>query len=271
MHLNHSPRRTSAGAWLAITVLAPCACDFDSTLAPRVDIPVVIDASHLATHETDLGYTVELDQFRMALTELEFTTEGEMHGDASRVRRPWQPLADLVIPPAFAHPGHSAGGEVVGELNGAFVFDWTDDGLSLGPATMLHAHYSGANFTFDLAQAGNGVRADDPMVGSTFHIAGRASKDGETVEFEAFVAQDDNRRVIGLPMDLTIDDSTAVSVGIGFTPVDPFDGATIFDAIDFAALDDDADGHVDLTPGMEAFNRLTRNLQTHDHYLVTQR
>ena len=37
------------------------------------------------------------------------------------------------------------------------------------------------------------------------------------------------------------------------------------------SYDDDGDGHVHITPGTEAYNRLRRNLQAHDHYGVQVR
>ncbi len=241
------------------------ACDFDTRLAPEVELRVVVDDAGVRTHRNDLGYQIDLERCRVAIDTIEFTTDGEMHASLL------QPLWDAVVPTAYAHPGHAAGGEVVGELGGRLVFDWREGGRMLGMARMLQAEYSGANFTFARATPGGGVAPDDPIVGHTFDLAGTANIDGVTYIFEALVDQDEDRRVVGLPFDMTVDASTHVDLGISLAVVDPYEEDTVFDGIDFAALDDDGDMHVVFEPGTEAYNRLARNLQVHDHYQVTAR
>jgi hypothetical protein len=240
-------------------------CDFDTQLAPAVELRVVVDETGVRSHETDLGYLIELERCRVAIETIEFTTDGETHASLLG------PLHDLVVPTAYAHPGHYAGGEIVGELTGGIVFDWREGGRELGLATMLQADYSGANFTFARAQPGKGVPPDDPIVGHTYDVAGQATLDGQTYTFEAIVDEDEGRRVVGLPFDLTVDDATDADLGISLAVVDPYEEETIFDGIDFAALDDDGDMHVVLEPDTEAYNRLRRNLQVHDHYQVTSK
>lgn len=259
---------SSALALTAAIAACATACDFDSQIAPRVGIPVVVDSTGIVPTTTDLGYVVELTRARTAIDTFEFTTDGEMHARRG-VRHIGDKLYDVVIPTAYAHPGHDAGGEVVGELTGRFVVDWTADGSVVGDATMLEAHYTGANFTF--AQAGNGdaVALDDPLVGHTFDLAGTATIDGQTWTFEALVEQDTDRRVIGLPLDLVVEGDGDVRLAVCMYTSDPREPDTIFDGIEFAALDDDGDGHVVLEPGTDAYNVLRRNLQVHDHYGVT--
>lgn len=240
-------------------------CDFDTSLAPEVELRVLVDDEGVRPLQTDLGYHVELERCRVAIDTIEFTTDGEMHASLLA------PLYDIVVPTAYAHPGHDAGGEIVGELAGNVVFDWRAGGRELGKATMLQAEYSGANFTFARAQPGKGVPIDDPMIGHTFDIAGTATIDGQTYTFEALVDQDEDRRVVGLPFAMIVDDGTDVELGLAFAPVDPREEDTVFDGIDFASLDEDGDMHVVLEPGTEAYNHLQRNLQVHDHYTVTTR
>lgn len=258
-------RRAIAGRLaVSLALLSLPGCDLDSQLAPRVALEVVVDGQGVSVHTNDLGYIVELSRCRVAIDTIEFTTSGEKHASAGR--SVLERVYDLAVPTAFAHPGHYAGGEVVGELPGRFVFDWRDDGDVLGLATMLAADYSGANFTFARAQPQDGVAADDPIIGNTFDIAGTANYEGQTVTFEVQLAQDDGRRIVGLPLDLSVDAETERSIGLTLHLQDPFESDTAFDAIDFLALDADGDGHVQIVEGTEAYNRLRRNLQTHDHY-----
>lgn len=249
----------------AVAVLSLAAgCDFDSELAPRVALDVVVDGEGVSPHTSDLGYVVELSRCRVAIDTVEFTTDGEQHARAQT--GVVDSLYELVIPTAMAHPGHSAGGEIVGELAGRFIFDWRDDGKVLGAATMLAADYSGANFTFAQAEQSDGIASDDPILGHTFDIAGVATTAGQQISFEAQLDQDEGRRVVGLPFDLSVDEDSDEAIGLTLQLQDPFESDTAFDGIDFLELDDDGDGHVVLAEGSEAHNRLRRNLQAHDHY-----
>lgn len=261
---------------LAIVATSPLACD--SEQAPRVTLPVVVDSDGLAELDNDLGYRIQITKLRVAFDNVEFTTGGEMH--ASLLRRIGHGLHELVVPTAYAHPGHAAGGEVTGEMTGRFVVDWLDDGASLGDAVLLGAMYTGANFVFTRATADDGLEADDPIIGHTMQIEGVATKDGESFTFHGFIDEEEDKRVIGLPIseDITADDTefrvdaaTAVTLGLQVLMVDPFEGDTAFDGIDFAAADPDGDGDVDLVVGGTPNNLLLRQLQVHDHYRVSIR
>lgn len=255
------PLRRVTGV-LALLSLAT-ACDFDSQIAPRVELDVIVDSAGMVTFENAEGYTIELTKMRVAFENVEFTSGGEMHMAFL------QPLHDLVVPTAYAHPGHYAGGEVVGEMNGRFVVDWLADDTSLGTATLLGADYRGANFVFTRATLDDGLEPGDPLVGHTFEIAGRATKDGETWTFSAVVDEDDGRRVVGLPFDIDIDEGSDEVLGLQMLPVDPYEGDTAFDDLDFAALDEDGDFVVELPVDTADYNILKKHLQVHDHYAVT--
>jgi hypothetical protein len=250
---------------LAVGLLSaalPLGCAFDSEPARRTTARIVVDGAGVTAIDTDLGYHVELERCRVALDTLEFTTDGEMH--ASLLRSAWS----VVVPDAFAHPGHSAGGEVVGELPGRHVFDWRADGQLIGEAILLEAEYSGTNFSFTRARAED-VTPDDPIVGHTFEIVGTATLDGEAWQFSVLLDQDEGRRVVGLPLalDLRADDED-VELGLELFTRDPVEGDTIFDEIDFALLDDDGDHVIVIEPDTEAYNYLRRSTQAHDHYGV---
>jgi len=241
------------------------ACDFDSTPAPRVEVPIVVGAAEPRSFQNDLGDTIEIERCRVVLRDLEFTTAGEMH-----VRRSTRPsLYDVFIPSAFAHPGHAAGGEIVGELVGTFTFNWWNDGESLGLATMSTADYEGANFYFAQGKEEDGLTAGDPLLGRTFDIAGTATRGERTVRFEVQIAEDEDRRIIGLPLDLEVDVDTEVELAVVFNPVDPIEGETVFDGIDLFADDvTTEDGLVILEPESKPYNLLRRALQTHDYYEI---
>jgi len=242
----------------------PLGCAFDSELAERTTARVIVDGTGVTAIDTDLGYRIELASCRVAIDTLEFTTEGEMHASLL------DPVWDLVVPDALAHPGHSAGGEVVGELPGRHVFDWRDDGALIGEAILLEARYSGTNFSFTRATVEDGVAPDDPIVGHTFEIVGTATLDDESWEFRVLLDQDEGRRVVGLPLDLDLrdDDAQEVELGLELFLRDPVEGDTVFDGVDFAMLDDDGDHAVTIEPDTEPYNLLRRNTQAHDYYGV---
>lgn len=244
---------------------ATTGCDFETSLAPQVALAVVVDTTGVRPHRNDEGYQIEIERFRVAVETFEFTTHGDMHANASLLRS----LVDLVVPTAYAHPGHYAGGEIVGELTGNFVLDWQEHGHELGVASLLEAEYSGANFTFGRAEPGPGVAFDDRFIGHTIDIAGKATLDGEAFTFEALIDQDLGRRVVGVPLHLVVDASVDADLGVALHVVQPVAESTVFDGVDFAALDEDGDRHVVIEAGTEAYNRLRNNLQVHDHYEIT--
>ena len=246
--------------WATLPLLP--GCDLDTELAPRVDVDLVVRTSE-STFTTDDDTTIELTEVRMALDTVEFTTEGEMHARAGV-------LSELLVPTAFAHPGHSAGGEVVGELVGRHVVDFLDGNSTVGIATLLSADYSGANFMFTRAVAADGLDGDDPLIGHTFVIGGTATRGETTVEFFAQVDQDADRAIIGLPLSYAVTPSSTESLGLRFDAVDPIEGDSIFEGIDIVGLDTDGDGFVELSDDAqpEAWATLRRNLQVHDHYAV---
>jgi len=252
---------------IAVAGLCLTACDFDSTLAPRVALDVVVDGTTVTRSSNDLDYDVELTRCRVAIDTVEFTTNGEMH--ASLVRPSTvEGFSELLIPTAHAHPGHYAGGEIVGEMVGRFVFDWRESRV-LGQADLTQTHYDGANFTFTRAQMSDGLEADDPIIGHTFDIAGIARRGDQEVEFEVQLDQDADRRVVGLPLDVDVGANTDAKLGLALLPFDPILEDDVFDGVDFFALDDDGDGRVVIEADSDAYNRLRRQFQQHDYYGIT--
>lgn len=230
--------------------------------ATRVELPVELDASKLDASTSDLGWTIELTTARIAATDIQFTIQGEMHDSSATA---WLP--GWILSRAWAHPGHYAGGNVTGELTGSFVFDWTGhDGMPLGVAEMLTGDYNGMNFSFRAAGASDGLAEDDALLGHSAHFAGTATKDAVTIAFTAVLDVDAGTQMVGAPFELVVADSTKDTLGIQFLPTDPVEGKSLFDGLDFEALDDDGDQVVDIIPGDEAHNILRRTIQTHVHY-----
>ena len=240
----------------------------DAVEAMRVDLPVVVDGRGSAEVTTDLGYRVELTEARIALRDVLFTIAGEVD-TGSALRR----LADFLMPAAYAHPGHFEGGDVTGELRGQFVADWIGStGGTLGVATLIAGTYTAANFTFDRGSVDAGLSPDDVLVGHTARLTGQAERAGTRVDFTVVVDSPDGRELVGAPFEASIGEEATGILALRFTLVDPIEGDTLFDGVDFAALDDDRDGQVSIEPEVPnvetAYHRLRRTFQSHDHFSV---
>ncbi|MEZ4450863.1 MAG: hypothetical protein R3B09_15390 [Nannocystaceae bacterium] len=250
-----------------LAVLLALAGCTTSQQAPRIQRPVIVDGSGIIPINSDLGWEVTLTTCRFALTNLVFTTAGEFHDNGvtslgDRLRR-------LVIADAWAHPGHAAGGEVIGELPGRFIVDWCQgDGKKLGDADLTVGDYNGANFEFTRAVAEDGLDAADPLVGHTIELGGTAVLGDQTITFHALLDQDEGRQIIGLPFDLDVDESSTETLGLQLLPQSPFSVDDLFDQLDFAAADPDGDGVVEFIVGDEGHTRLVRSTQSHDYYFV---
>ncbi len=252
---------------LALFVAQLAASCGDPSEAPRVELPVVVDASSMGLTTNDLGYQIDVTSARIAINNLVFTVAGEVHTASL-----WQTISDALVPVAHAHPGHSQGGEVTGELPGNFVIDWPgDDGNEIGLATLIASNYSAANFTFGHGTA-QALGLDDPLVGHTAVFTGTASKNGTTWSFTIIVDSPQNRALIGVPFEAAIDADMTGTLYLRFKTIDELEGDTLFDTIDFAALDADADGEVLIAPDVaeaeDAYNTFRRAFQTHDHYSI---
>jgi hypothetical protein len=239
---------------LAITfTLAGCGTSQD---APTVELPVTTAAAALPATTTDLGYVVELTSVRVAVTAIQFTIRGETHEVAARATGP------------LPHPGHSAGGEVTGELVGDHVLAWGDgSGAELGLATLIVGKYEGANFAIRAATADDDLPADDPLLGHAFHLTGTITRDEVSRPFDAVLDVERDTVVIGAVFDTTITTATTATLAIAFTPDDPYDDDTVFDGVDFFALPGESPT-IAIRPGETAHNIIRRVIQTHDHYAV---
>jgi hypothetical protein len=247
--------------WLLSLALAACTSAED---AKRVELPVVVDGSRLVTVTTDLGYEVELESVSIAIEDLTFSSAGEAHAAL------WERVSQALIPLAHAHPGHYQAGEITGELLGALALEFApQERTDLGVATLLVRSYRSANFTFTRAESGESI------AGHTARLTGVASSADAAYEFEILLDSPEARELIGIPFDVEVTESSPQALALQFLPLDPVESDTLFDGVDFAALDSDGDGSVSIqpdssdAPSLEAYNALRRAFQSHDHYMVT--
>ncbi len=257
--------------------------------APRVELPVVVDGSGLSTDSTDptdLGWTIDLEQARLALADLHFTTAGEIHmergGAGGAQVLGW--LAEGLIPTAHAHPGHYQGGEVIGELPGTFVIDFVgEDGRELGLATMIVGEYTAVNFRLARASTDE-VPGNDPLLGHTALLAGTATgAGGEVVSFTVVIDSPLDREIVGAPFEVAVAEDSSFEIGLRMLGSDPLEDEHLFDGIDFAGLDaadGTADGSVVLVDPdtaqveaelRDAYYQIRREFQTHDLFDAIER
>ncbi len=258
------PRSSLLAASLTFASLPACS---DAEEARRVTVPVLTDGAGLTPVTNDLGYSVELTSATIAVEDLKLTIAGEAH--VSLLRR-W---SDAVVPLAHAHPGHYQGGEVTGELLGRFLLRFVPGETTvLGDATLLVGKYRSADMT--LARATDeDVGASDPLLGHTALLSGTASRDDQELDFLLIVDSPSGRELVGIPFEHEVKEGGPALV-LRLLTRDPLEQDTLFDGIDFALLDVDADGEVVVEPAatdaptVAAYNRFRRTLQTHDHFRV---
>jgi len=250
---------------LALGTLA--ACGEEESEPAVVALPVVADGSGLGACTTAQGYLVELDSFTVALADLQLSIEGETHAGLLGG------LRDLLLPQAFAHPGHYAGGDVTGELPGRFVVDlFSGEDRLLGEARLAAGQYHGMNFTFGTAGEEDGLAAGDPLLGHTLALGGQATREGRSWRFVALLDIPEGRQMVGAPFNLEVGPSTRATLVFGARLLDPSSEAdTVFDGLDFATLDPDGDGQIRIEPIQDAHNILRRKVQVHDHWWLTTR
>jgi hypothetical protein len=255
--------------WVGLAAAAGSGACSDAQEAVRVTLPVVVDNSGMTPVQTDLGYDVTLSEARLVVDDLQFSIAGEAHTASV-----WRRIGDLLVPEAHAHPGHYQGGDVTGELRGHFIVDLiAGNPAPLGMAELIVGDYQASNFTFGQATAADGLAEDDPLIGHTAHLLGRANKGGVSHAFRIEIDAPANRQLVGAPFEVAIGAESQLTLGFELMTLDPLEGDTLFDGIDFGALPL-SDGAVMLTPTsregaiVDAYDNLRRTLLTHDHFKI---
>jgi hypothetical protein len=269
------PSRCDRAKFAGLVALACALSCTEAQEARHVELVVLVDGSCTLSTLTNLGYTVQLQEAQLAMSDLQFSVAGEVHAAARPNSR--APLRTLLLPRVHAHPGHYTGGEVTGELLGRFVVDWIGDpGVELGRATLLEGHYDSANMTLERAQPSE-VSAASPLIGHSAWLRGTATKDGAEVSFVALVDAPPGRQIVGFPFDLRVHAHTDARLGLQLCTVDPLEQDTLFDDIEFATLTPASSGsfngqvvleEASQAPNLAAYQRLKRALLSHDHFVV---
>ena len=234
----------------------------------KVDLRLVTDASGFTAVTTDLGYEVRLSMASMAVDDLQFTLAGEAH--TSQLQR----ISNWLIPVAHAHPGHSQGGDVTGELPGHFVLRFEPGKTNeVGTATLLVGTYHGLNLTLASASEAD-VDEDDPLRAHSAYLTGTAKHGAAKYAFEVAMDAPEGRQLTGIPFAEQITESTERRLALRLSPRDSLENDTLFDGVDFSTLDADGDGKISLVAGAideasaDAYNRIHRAFQSHDHFII---
>ncbi len=219
--------------------LAMAGCGGGSAAA-RVELPFATSAEPLASVTNDRGFRVELAEVTLPLRDLHLTGRGEQH--ARVPLRTLERLGAWVLPTAHAHPGHEAGGDVLGERLGPFEARFGGGTADpLGTVTVLEGSLRGGSFRF---------RGDAPVI-----VKGEAVRgDGSRLPLELEVSLPDGARVDGIPLMLDVTARTEGTLRLRLLPSSTR-GRTLFDAIDFDNFDEAA-----------ARNAVARAVQDHAHF-----
>lgn len=145
----------------------------------RLSFPLQVSGKAAADLPTDSGYTVTLSKASLHLGPVYFFSGEPLFTHRLRPTL-WQRLArtagDLLLPRAWAHPGHYQEGEALGEL----LQSATVDLLAAGSTPL--GTVSGVSGSYRSAQVGLGP---DATSGVTVSLAGTAKKGTDTIEFKA--------------------------------------------------------------------------------------
>lgn len=241
--------------------------------ASRVSVDVVSEAVEVLSAETDDGATVEITKAIFLITDLRFTGAGEAHASS---------LLDMlygwVVPEARAHPGHTTGGTVTGELGGRFLVNpFTHQ--TWGPAELLVSNYESCNFKWgratenDLRRENNGPAEAAPALdGYSVFLSGTIATRLGTKAFVARVNVE-GKEVQGVPFSTRINQASHGPIRFHFLPVDPIEGDTLFDGIAFDSLPLGDDGTVEISNDApsestrKAHDLLESRFLTPDHFL----
>lgn len=199
-----------------------------SVASPSPRITLRIETAPLLVEPTtnDLGWQVILTSAAVDVSDLRFKVAGDAHSGG---------IFRWLLSEAHAHPGHLQNGTVTGTLDGDYTLRF--DGGVVGDGLFIPGDYESLDF---------GLRRGV--------LRGAATKDGVTVAFDITLTAPENRLVTGVPFDEVIgsgDDGGKIA--LSFIVTDPFENDTLFDGIDFNAVDE---------------NLLRRTFQTHDHFLA---
>lgn len=267
-------RSLGFAALLALGVASSGCSDSKETRYQR-DIPIFV-APYVHTFETDLGFTIVLDEIEFAAHAIHFTQAGEAH-EASR-----KPLRDLLFPIAHAHPGHNHGGETTGEMQEPAHVRFAIDapGSPFGYADLAEGQYDAANMVLNHIGSEQSCPitspADEaPSTLPSIRITGSAEKDRVEHYFVAEIQLERCRTITGIPFDAYVNEYGAVGtirlLFEGQSRYANLEGIypTVFDGIEFDRFAGERDvvyGDLLLHSDRPTETMLRARLQSHDYY-----
>lgn len=253
------------------------ACGTESQEAVRVPLKLrVLPMAALKT-PTNQGYRIKLERAELMISDLGFYVAGEAH--ASLLER----ASRLILPPAYAHPGHFQGGERLGELPGRhrLVFlPQNPEQPPVGEAILLTGDYHSAAFQYERASASDGLSDTDPLLKHTVLLSGSAQKDGgPEIPFVVQLRADKAQQLQGVVFQASIRPGSQSVLGLAWSLEVPDSASaqgtrSFFDNLDFAALAAEPDGVVHILPShpkranAEAYDRLRNRLGDHSYFAL---
>jgi hypothetical protein len=245
--------------WFSVAAATGCA---DAEPATSWQLPLHTAAPSL-TVQSDDGAILTFTGARVAVRDFTFETGGELHTTS--------PLWRVIVPEANAHPGHFNQGTITGELAGRFVVNFADPAETGLSATLQSGDYVAASFFFDQFAADE---APD-HAGACIHLTGDVTTAANTTHaVDITIVCPDDRQMQSAPFDARIRSGRG-SIALSLELLDPFEGDTAFDGIDWTELATLADPGTAIRlhesspdgPLQDAYLTVRRNLLSHDHYL----
>lgn len=234
----------------------------------------MVDRSGIVPCKNDKGYEISLQKARVVVKNIAFAVGGQEHRSAA-FSKLQASLMQWVFPRAYAHPGHFEGGEVIGELRGRFVLDWLSGAAEpqqVGTAYLLYGEYTNANFVLGRGSVEDKLDASDPLLGHTAVIHGVAKKGPEQIKFIAIIDSADGREVQGIPFKLEVNEGSSAPLGFRLHTLGVVDQDSLFDGVDFAALELDQEGVARIYAGtrdpasQHAYTLIRRSFQTQEQF-----
>lgn len=133
---------------------------------------------------TGAGWEVELDAAMLSTGAL-YYFDGEPAFTSLPPRLDWKKELFQAISPistAYAHPGHYIAGNAKGQVLAPYSADLLDGATKFPAGEGISGEYRSATFSFAAPTVGP---AADMLDGHAAFARGRATKDGETIEFTA--------------------------------------------------------------------------------------
>ncbi len=249
-------------AMFALT-LTPSACGLDATAGgKRLSLEVRVLSSKESSGFTNAaGWRIQLSKALAATGPIAFY---ERPASLAAYRRKAHELGFLSIRSAWAHPGHGADGDAIGELLSPSSVDLLTGG-SLGIASALSGTVRSASVSF--AAPATGPFANE-LGAFALVLEGTAERGTELRAFRATIPLDELRGALGRPeiLGCTVEGASIASNGVMRLEVKL---GQWFDQVDFTDAPRPNPGAVPtLEPGL-ARNQLIRGIKAAPSYVFS--